>query len=427
MNYSILSFLVAAIILRLLVGFLLFPSNITSAGGDVLSQALGPGILHAVRAAILDPIHTWDHLEEACFWLENSKFSVDNDTNIDTGYGAIYKIGTRIVAPPLVVAVLGQSLVCRPNSVLLWIIKLLLLTIADGVGAYCIYVLGYRIYQTEQLSNEAEMEYHTILSENRNIGDETVNENMVIPEILRPEMGWTVSLPSKRLPSDKCSTHLSTIEEKPCNDKNQLEKGKTCNDNHQLEGNHINNGGSTFKYTTAPPEKEPLLLLDQLPIIASLCYFGNPISMLANAIGSLRSLWDSFLLLSFYYATMPVAETSKGGISKHIPSATKVSFFLALVTYVDAGYAVFAIPILLWRGLLNTPTSISKAQHYDWKRILAFCILHLSGIHYLASLLVGGGQSSYKNVLVQTILPNVAFIQQDCSGSVPGPSMGLHW
>ncbi len=401
MNSSIVSFLVAATILRLFTGFLLFPSNYRTADGDVLSWALGPGILRAIGAALLDPIHTWDHLEEGCFWLENSKFNVDNGTSIDAGYGAIYRPGTRIVAPPLVVAVLGQSLVCRLNSVVLWILKLLLLTLADGVGAYCIYFLGYRIYQAEKLSNEAEMEYHTILSEKWNISDETVNEDLVIPEILRPEMGWTIGLPSKKLTDDKCSMGVPVTEGKTCNDKNQ--------------------------YTTTPPEREPILVLDQLPIIASLCYFGNPISMLANATGSLRSLWDSFLLLSFYYATMPVAEKSKGGISKHIPSATKVSIFLALATYADAGYAVCTIPILLWRGLLNTPTSISKAQHNDWKSILALCILHLGGLHYFASLLVGGGRSSYERVLVQTILPNVAFIQQDCSGTVPGPSMGLHW
>ena len=204
----------------------------------------------------------------------------------------------------------------------------------------------------------------------------------------------------------------------------------TCNKNNQVEGNHIDNGKPAIKDAiSATPllDREPLLLLDQVPIIASLCYFGNPISMLANATGTLRSLWDALLLLSLYYSTMPVTDLAKEGVSNKIPSATKVAMFLALATYADAGYAMFLFPILLWRGLLQSPTLISKAQHYDWKSVLLLYILHLGGLHYFASLLVGDGPSAYKKVLVQTILPNVAFVQQDSSGSVPGPSMGLHW
>jgi phosphatidylinositol glycan class U len=59
--------------------------------------------------------------------------------------------------------------------------------------------------------------------------------------------------------------------------------------------------------------------------------------------------------------------------------------------------------------------------------VLVLFIVSTAGLHYLASLLVGGDSSAYRRVLVQTILPNVAFVQQDGSGTVPGPSMGLHW
>jgi phosphatidylinositol glycan class U len=59
--------------------------------------------------------------------------------------------------------------------------------------------------------------------------------------------------------------------------------------------------------------------------------------------------------------------------------------------------------------------------------VLSLYISYLIGLHFLASLLVGGNSSEYKSVMTQTILPNVAFVDQDKSGSVPGPSMGLHW
>lgn len=427
MNSAIKCTLAAAIVLRLLTCYLLFPSNISTANGDIISRALGPGILRAIRSAILDPVHTWDHLEEACFWLEdeivlveNNSFNVNKGSYNDSGYGAVYTPGTRIVAPPLVIAVLGQALGCRRNSVLLWIIKILLLILADGIGAYCIYFIGYRIFQAEKLSNEEEMERHTVLSQG---GDKAVNEDLVIPEILRPEMGWSVGLPNKMIPTDSLDMTVTVTEAKACNGKNHLQAVR------------IDNWEPTLSDTTSFTllEREPILLLDQLPIIASLCYFGNPISMLANAAGSLRSLWDSFLLLSLYYATIPVVEVSKNVISKNIPSATKVSLFLALSSYVDAGYVMFLFPILLWRGLLHTSMSTSIAQHTsitqhkDWKSVLLLYMLQLGGLHYLASILVSDGQSMYAKVLIQTVLPNVAFIQNDSSGAVPGPSMGLHW
>lgn len=421
MNSAIKYTLVAAIVLRLFTSCLLFPSNISTANGDIISRALGPGILRAIGSAVLDPVHTWDHLEEACFWLEdgitmveNTSFNVSKGSYNDSGYVAVYTPGTRIVAPPLVIAVLGQALVCRRNSVLLRIIKLLLLTLADGIGAYCIYFIGYRIFQAEKLSNEEEMERNTVLSQG---GDKAVNEDLVIPEILRPEMGWSIGLPNKMIPTDKCSLDMTVTEAKACNGKNHLEAVR------------IDNGEPTLNDTTSFTllEREPILLLDQLPIIASLCYFGNPISMLANASGSLRSLWDSFLLLSLYYATIPVVDVSKNGISKNTPSATKVSLFLALASYVDAGYVMFLFPILLWRGLLHTSMSTSITQHKDWNSVLLLYIVQLGGLHYLASFLVSDGQSMYAKVMIQTVLPNVAFVQKDGSGAVPGPSMGLHW
>lgn len=420
MNTAIASILAAAIILRLIVCILLFNSNDTTVNGDIISQALGPGTLRAIGAAILDPVHTWDHLEEACFWLDSRPLLANSLANgnvsNDVDYGTIYTPGTRVAVPPLVVALFGQTLV-YPTSIFFRVIQLLVLTIADVIGACCIFFIGNRISQLENEGSEAEMERHTIQSEKKcTASDGTVNDDLIIPGILRPEMGWIFGLPSKSLLPD-------TIMGKP---------GARHDGEKQGDGDHIENdiGPATFTDTiisSTPLDRDPLILLHQLPVVASLCYFSNPISMLANVTGSLRSLWDALLLLSLYHATMPVTEPSKEGRQVKIPSATKVATFLALATYADAGYAMFLFPVLLWRGLSQSSPLIPKAKHNDWKSVLILYTVHLGGLHYFASLLVGGGSSAYKTVLVQTILPNVAFVQQDGSGSVPGPSMGLHW
>lgn len=427
MKNFIASILAVATLLRLLLSFVIFPrsNNISTHDDDFLTRALGRGILPALNAAILDPVHTWDHLQEACFWVENSpslwtddsRGSVDGGGDVGVGYSAIYTPGTRIVAPPLVVAFLGETLVC-PGYTFLGVIRKLLLLIADGIGAYCIYHLGKRIFEVEKMSNEAEMERHTELSESNKDGEGKVDDDLIIPGTLRPARGWIVGLPSKILPPEECLIDVAV-------------NGTSTDDKKQKEGDENDDSTKNIDTTSSSSlDREPILTLDQFPIVTSLLYFCNPISMLANATGSLRSLWDALMLLSFYYATMPPTSITKEGIPIKIPSATKAAISLALATYADAGYAVFLLPILLWRGLFRCAQStaaIKRTEHHDWKMFLALYILYSAGLHYFASLLVGGDSSVYRKVMVQTMLPNVAFVQQDDSGSVPGPSMGLHW
>jgi len=366
-------------------------------------------------AAILDPVHTWDHLEEACFWLTNSP-SLWTDSwggnDVGAGYNAIYTPGTRVVAPPLVVAFLGEMLVC-PGSTLLGVIQKLLLLIADAIGAFCIYHLGKRIFEMENRSNEEEMERHT---QREGKG----NNDLVVPGILRPERGWIFGLSSKIIPPEEVLTDGAL-------------NGTSTDDNQQKENGKHDDNANPINTTISPSlAREPILTLDKLSIVSALLYYCNPISMLANATGSIRSIWDALLLLSFYYATMPPTKITKEGIPIKIPSATKAILSLALATYADVGYGVFLLPILLWRGLLlgdsaNTRATIRRGQHRDWKMVIVLYLFYLGGMHFFASLLVGGELSTYRKVMVQTMLPNVAFVQQDGSGSVPGPSMGLHW
>jgi hypothetical protein len=419
----ILCHLAAATVLRLLISLVAIPNTANDSNGMLSGGTLGPGILPAISAAILDPVHTWDHLEEACFWLENSP-SMWTESWIrgggsDAGYKAIYTPGTRIIASPLVVALLGETLVC-PHSKFLRGIQTLILLLADAIGAYCMYHLGKRIIEIEGMENEADMERVTILSDKNTVGEGKLNDDLVIPGILRPERGWIVDLPSKILPPEEYLIKTSAI-------------GTTSDDKKKPECDRKDDGSSKISFCTPSTsmDREPLLSLNQLPIVASLLYISNPISMLANASGSLRSIWDSCMLVSFYYATIPPTKTSKEGVPIKIPSATMVAVALCMATYADVGYATFLLPILLWRGLFSCGkakgTTIERAQHRDWKQVLALFIVYLSGLHYFASLLVGGGSTAYRQVLARTVLPNIAFVQQDFSGSVPGPSMGLHW
>ncbi|KAL7536325.1 hypothetical protein ACHAWF_005437 [Thalassiosira exigua] len=412
MRSTLLLTISVATALRSLVSFVLFPSNTPTDNGNLLSRTLGPGILEALGAAVLDPGHTWDHLQEACFWLEDNPAPWNGARTISAGagYNAVYTPGTRIVAPPLVVAFLGETLVCPAGSRILRFIQQVLLIIADGIGAFCLYHLGMRVFEMEKRSNEEEIERHTKLSESNDL---KCNEDLVVPGIIRPERGWVFGLSSKE---------RAEVNEAPVNaldateSKRQLREGGKDYDDNDTKG-------------ATPPElqqNEPITPLDQLPIVAALSYFCNPVSMLANATGSIRSLWDAFLLISLYYATMPSSMMTKEGMPVKIRSATMTGFSLALATYADVGYAVFILPILLWRGMLQD-TSTPAMRHRDWKYVLVLYLFHLGSMHFLASKLVGDGPNLYSSVIVQTILPDVAFIQQDSSGSLPRPSMGLHW
>ena len=410
MHTLIVSILAVATVIRILL-----VSHCIGSGSIILSQVLGPGIVPAISASVLDPVHTWDHLAEACFWLDNSPSMWTIDVNSSRyhvgGYRAIYTPGTRIVAPPLVVAFLGETLVCPDDNQLLSlrkVIQAILLLVADIIGAYCIYHLGKRVLEMEDMTSEAEMERQTILCDKiiKNDEEGKCNKQLVIPGILRPERGWIVDFPSKILSPEKVLTESS------------------------LNDDAVSNGDGVTS-TIILDDRDPLIVINQLPLVVAVLYFCNPISIIAITNGSLRGLWDSFMLLSFYYATMPSITISKEGVPTKVKSSTMVAFNLSIALYADAGYVAFIMPILLWRGLCASTTTNSttfqRTHHRDWKRVLVLFIVSTAGLHYLASLLVGGDSSAYRRVLVQTILPNVAFVQQNGSGTVPGPSMGLHW
>ena len=448
MKTAIISTLVISTILRLLTCVIFYgPRN------NILAQIGGPGLFTAIRAATVDPIHTWDHLEESCFWRENAPspwismgekggedgLRVDNPST--TGhYGDIYTPGTRIVLPPLVFAFLGETLVC-PGGVttdvpklLLWILQRLLLLVADGIGAWAIYQMGKRIIHMDELSDEEDMERQTQQSE---MNDEKNYGKLVVPGMLRPEMGWIFGLSTKIINQEH-------IFETDGDNKTKIENGIKNNANNTVDGNGVNQKQQNNNHRTASKEvsvnkdsnqkaqkipKELILTPQQLPLIAALFYFINPIAMIANAIGSLRGVWDALFLLSLYYAVTSPVKMTKEGIPTKIPSASKSAFCLALATYVDVAYGMFILPILLWRGILpaRQAKKIQRDLHRDWKSFICLYAFHLICLHILASVLVGGDWTTYRKVMLRTILPNVAFLEQDESGSVPGPSMGLHW
>eukprot|EP00574_Skeletonema_japonicum_P009606 CAMPEP_0201737540 /NCGR_PEP_ID=MMETSP0593-20130828/42634_1 /ASSEMBLY_ACC=CAM_ASM_000672 /TAXON_ID=267983 /ORGANISM="Skeletonema japonicum, Strain CCMP2506" /LENGTH=586 /DNA_ID=CAMNT_0048231533 /DNA_START=77 /DNA_END=1833 /DNA_ORIENTATION=+ len=406
MNSSAKIIFATSAMLRLLTSFA--PTT------DFLTQAFGAGILPAIRASILDPVHTWDHLEEACFLLQN-KVSIWGDDEYRSGYRAIYAPGSRIVAPPLVVAFLGELFApLKSSDALFWILQRLLLLVADIIGAYCIYQIGKRVYVMENDSIEAEIERDT---KNCKMN---LNLSSVVPEKIRPARGWIFGLSNQVLDDFIADEKSPADASGNANGMEQQKNGKHLTKLDQSSSRqHLN--------------REPILTLGQVPLLVSLLYFSNPVSMIANSTGSLRSIWDALALTSLYYATKPPSTNSKEGIPIKVESASSAATYLALATYVDVGYATLLVPILLWRGMLRgyyqqkSSMKSQRGQNNDWKSVLTLYICYLIGLHYLASLLVGGDSNEYKSVMVQTMLPNVAFVDQDQSGSLPGPSMGLHW
>ena len=395
----------AAILLRLAATFVV--------DDKFLSGVFGSGTLPAIRAALTDPNHTWGHLTEACFWLGHVPSSLDGRPPASV-YSGIYTPGTHVAASPLVLAYLGETLVCNETA---WhrTAQQLLLFAADVLGACCIYFVGKRIIQLESRSREAEIEAST-LKEAIDNDKETVREG-VIPERVRPERGWVFGLPQKIKRPPEGAKKEPECEKGSCsNGSATTHVNGDAGDAHPDEANELGK------------KRKSMLSLDQIPIIASTCYFCNPVSIIANSIGSLRSLWDALLLISMYYATRPATRLASDGAPVKVPTASKLAISLALASYADVGYAVFLLPILLWRGMfVDMDRSIATRQGRDWRTVLVLFGAYLGTMHYFSSLLVGGDLGSYTQVLRQTALRDVAFVQLDNSGSVPGPSMGLHW
>ncbi|EJK49947.1 hypothetical protein THAOC_31125 [Thalassiosira oceanica] len=392
-----------------------------------LTGVFGSGTLPAIRAALTDPNHTWGHLTEACFWLGHSPSSLAGGPSASI-YSGVYTSGTHVAASPLVVAYLGETLVCNETA---WhrAAQQLLLLAADIVGACCIYFVGKRIIQLESKSREAEIEAST-LKEAFDNDKETVREG-VIPERVRPERGWVLGLPQKIKRPPEGAKKESACDEGCSN-------GSSNGSSSTHANGDAGDAGDAQSQTSHPDPSEvnelgkirkPMLSLDLIPTIASTCYFCNPVSIIANSVGSLRSLWDALLLISMYHATRPATRLASDGAPVKVPTASKLAISLALASYVDVGYAVFLLPVLLWRGMFgDVERSIATRQGRDWRTVFVLFVTYLGTMHYFSSLLVGGDLGgSYTQVLRQTALRNVAFVQLDNSGSVPGPSMGLHW
>jgi hypothetical protein len=199
-------------------------------------------------------------------------------------YFVVYTPGTRIVAPPLVVAFLGETLVCpddNNNDQLLSlrkVIQAILLLVADIIGAYCIYYLGKRVLEMEDMTSEAEMERQTILCDKiiKNDEEGKCNKQHVIPGILRPERGWIVDFPSKILLSPE-----KVLSESSLND------------------DAVSNGDGVPS-TIILDDRDPLIVINQLPLVVAVLYFCNPISIIAITNGSLRGLLMGLIYASFF-------------------------------------------------------------------------------------------------------------------------------
>lgn len=400
--------------------------------------------------------------------------------------------------PPLVVALFGETLVCpglvdgtkaynmKEKTVLwLWILQRLVLLVADAIGAWSLYRYGKRLIHLEGQTNEAQMERETAnyqrMSERRENGDKhgeeepldsknnfahgDVQTQFVIPDVLRPARGWIFGFASKIVRVEKrhgddekyivSANSPDNSNEKGKHNENSNSKdeqedlgetncsagNKNSNDNvspvKKVDATVTNPSNATLMSakTKSKPPNEPFASIQQLPMLTALLYFFNPISAIANSVGSMRGIWDAFFLLSLQYAASTPSTLTEEGIPIKVPSASKTALCLAFVTYADMAYAMFLMPILLWRGFLSSePIQTDKCKKTcqsglarDWKTVLGFYIVYSGCLHLLASILVGGDWNEYGKVVLQSTIPNIAFLEQDGSGSYSGPNMGLHW
>jgi hypothetical protein len=350
----------------------------------------------------------------------------------------MYEAGTRVTMPPLFM-MLGEPF-CDMSMSPRYLsgIRQFLVLAADVIGAFCIYGLCKAVVESEEHGEESEMERRTML-------DDGKDDTLVVPGVLRAERGWIFGLPTKVAPIDvkdgpmaqenadaSCASSSKESKQMSDNASNHEEKSKAiANDlggkanGHQLNPQHTNKT-NTHK---PPSHPQPILSPHQLPLLASILYLINPISILA-ASQSLRSLWDTLLLLSLYYATSPIRQGRNDATNQRsTPTGAKCAYFLALATYADVAYAAFLVPVLLWRGLWRDerPTLRGRRRACDWKRVLMLYLVYYGAFHGMALCLLGQDGMMYRKIMVKTIMPNVAFVEMDESGSFAGPSMGLHW
>ena len=272
-----------------------------------------------------------------------------------------------IISDPITSWDIFPSSVVSPRQ---WIIL-----VADVIAASCVYHICKAVIDSEE--EEGKMEQQLCNGK---------KSNFLIPGVLRPDRGWIFGLPSK------VALDLSQ------------------NDNaHNEASDSLEEEAATIS------PQIPIISLQQLPIIPSILYLINPISVL-SANRSLRSVYDMFLLLSIYYATSPI-RTINNATSRRTKSGAKCALFLALATQLDVAYGVFLIPILLWRGAFRDP---SPREHSDWGIVLVLSAAYYLALYVLRLYFVEGG-------MLEKLLQNVSLLELDESGSYAGPNIGLHW
>eukprot|EP00804_Cyclotella_cryptica_P017029 CCRYP_003281-RA/>CCRYP_003281-RA protein AED:0.10 eAED:0.10 QI:315/1/1/1/1/1/3/44/640 len=418
------------ILLRLSLIVLLLVNNDLS--------SLLPGLLPAIKSATLDPIHSWDQFAEACFW------------NRHRGSHDLYESGTRVTVPPLLL-MLGKPLCDMPPGYdsFLSAIRPFLVLMADVIGAYCMYRLCTAVVESEEYGEEGEMERRTLRNDDdKDVDADGKDDAWVVPGVLRAERGWIFGLPTKvvaRVNVDASDGPSIPQEEADAagpsfDDNNKLSTGNTSNDGDDTEttaddpGEKTNGHKLNLQETTtnphqpSPPYPPPILSPHQLPLLTSVLYLLNPITIL-TASQSLRSLWDMLLLLSLSYATSPIPSIIMDASNpRGHPTGAKCAFCLALASYVDIAYGVFLIPVLLWRGLhRDDGRRLLRRRQCDWKRVGMLFFVYYVALHGMAFGWMGWDGRRYREALVKTVMPNVAFVEVDESGSFAGPSMGLHW
>jgi hypothetical protein len=247
----------------------------------------------AMAAASVNPLYTMKRIREGQFLSSLSEFHCMNNNGGVVGC-SIWDTEHALsrLPPPLVMAAMEPLRLVSTAWQDIWI-GFLLLAVDLGI-AFCIYHIGC---QQACVSFESKWE-------------EDLETRM--DARIRPRWAWVFGIP------------LSPPQQPIVVEENEEEEKQSS------EATEIDTKGES-------PMPDPVLYLNELPYIASMMYYCNPVFVIAMNVQSLQSL--SYLLILLALREIGQAHTRQKN------SISLATFYLALASYMEVFPWVYILPI----------------------------------------------------------------------------------
>eukprot|EP00568_Trieres_chinensis_P019000 CAMPEP_0183319020 /NCGR_PEP_ID=MMETSP0160_2-20130417/62327_1 /TAXON_ID=2839 ORGANISM="Odontella Sinensis, Strain Grunow 1884" /NCGR_SAMPLE_ID=MMETSP0160_2 /ASSEMBLY_ACC=CAM_ASM_000250 /LENGTH=537 /DNA_ID=CAMNT_0025485407 /DNA_START=1 /DNA_END=1614 /DNA_ORIENTATION=+ len=327
----------------------------------------------AIASAMVDPIYTVRHLREGTFLMDLSEGSVG-----DAYEGGIFRL------PPLMLAAF-RPLLLQPD----WVMRLLVLLMDMGI-AVCLYDISRSTFLTSD---------HTF---NREVALEAQMNERIRPMSAWIKFGNMLAAPSP-VGSGLCVGETDKFYLDGLGTKQKVEKITE----ERLENKEENRmqAGRDAKEAAA------LISVSVAPLLCSLFYYCNPLSVLASCGTTSPSVQSVLYLLPLLAIREASVVISKKPLQQaHVDVPVSV-IFLALASYLEIYSLVYLVPITLLVGKTNGNLKHAAIECSGY--IILWTIL----LHWASSLLVG------KNwYLVQSTI-----LCEGLSFSDLSPNLGMHW